>query len=360
MIRYFKLLLIILISVNAEISFSQEIVDPAQDEFLALEKSNSSEDDEFLSLDESNTLTDEEFGDFEEFEQFEEQEDGHHCGAGCGSENKNSQLWWVLSILGITGIAGIMIRFRSTRNLRGVFLIASLVILGFYKGGCPCPIMSLHHTLMGAIGLGFNWVGMIWFLGLIPVTYFFGKVWCGWVCHLGALQEFINLPGKINILRSEKAQKIMRYIRIVLLVLLIAQIVITKTNLFKSVDPFKVAFNLRSAHLSGWILLGLLLISSVFIYRPFCKSICPIGLILGWVSKIPGASIISPKISCVSCSNCNTSCKINAITRDKKVSILDNQECIACGDCISSCRKDSLGFVKNSKHNPSKVVCGKK
>jgi polyferredoxin len=279
--------------------------------------------------------------------------------SGCSEKKDNSQLWWILSALAATIVAGFLVKFRGTRNLRGFFLLVSLVAFGFYAGGCPCPIMSFQHVLFSIIGIKTEWVKMLWFLGLIPVTYIFGKVWCGWICHLGALQEFLFIPGKIKILQTERAQKIMRIIRMVLLVALIIQILITRTNLFKTIDPFKVAFNLQASNTIGWVLLVLLLLSSVVIFRPFCKTVCPIGLILGWISKIPGASILSPQKECVGCKVCDNSCKINAITNDGKISKLDNQECIACGNCASDCKKGSMLFVRNSRKYPSKAVCQK-
>ncbi len=329
-------------------SYSQE------DEFEAWGEEQQQEEsfDEFAPLDEN---------DIADASTFSEADSCDGSCNGCGSgKSSNSKFWWVLSILAFTVLAGIMVRFKTTRNLRGVFLMISLVILGFYRGGCPCPIMSLQHTLFSLFGIDVNWVGMLWFLGLIPVTYLFGKVWCGWVCHLGALQEFLYLPGKFEMLQTEKAQRIMRFIRAGLLVALVLQVLITKTNFFKTIDPFKVAFNLRSANMTGWLLLGLLIISSVFMYRPFCKTVCPIGLILGWISKIPGASVLAPqKSTCVACKTCDVSCKINAITRDGKYSVLDNQECIACGNCVRDCKKGAMSFYRNSKKHGAKSICKK-
>lgn len=344
---YFLFAICLMLASSASSLYAQE------DEFLPMEsfeeQSNDNTDDEFSAFD-----ADEEFS---EIETSKAEDCGDSC-AGCGKgKDDKSRLYWVLGILALTILSGIFVRYKSTRNYRGLFLLASLLILGFYRGACPCPIMSLHHTVFAIFGVNVNWIGMIWLLGLLPITYLFGKVWCGWICHLGALQEFIFLPGKIKILQSKKAQDIMRYIRIILLVALVVQIAITHTNIFKTIDPFKVAFNLRATNATGWILLGLLLLSSVFIFRPFCKTVCPIGLILGWVSKIPGAAILAPTKSCVSCKSCSNSCDIKAITRQNNISQIDNQECIACGKCATDCRKEAMSFVRNSKQYDSKTIC---
>jgi ferredoxin len=346
------------LSDDASKEFAQKATD---DEFEVFEQPAT--DDEFETFTQGGTVDEFEAfdsaGNEDEFAAFDggsESKDHTSCG-DCGEKKKDSQLWWVIAALGATVAAGIMVRFKSTRNLRGFSLLASMLILGFYVGGCPCPIMSLQHVIFAGIGIETKWTGMIWFIGLIPVSYVFGKVWCGWICHLGAVQEFLYLPGKIKILQSEKAQLIMRWIRIVLLIALVIQILITNTNLFKTIDPFKVAFNLRSPNLIGWILLGLILLSSLFMFRPFCKSACPIGLILGWVGKLPGSSILAPSNKCSGCKICDRSCKINAITCGGKESRLDNQECIACGDCIGDCKTGSMLFVRNTKNHASISIC---
>lgn len=317
--------------------------------------------DDFAPFDDSNdnieaVSSGDEFGSFNEFETFEEGE-AHGKGASCGNDkvtckkNKTKNLYWVLGVLAFTVFAGFFVRYKSTRNLRGLFLIAAVLFLGFYRGACPCPISSFHNLILAGLGVDVTWQSLVWFLALIPITYLFGRVYCGWICHLGALQEFIFLPAKIKILQTEKAQKVMRAIRIVFLLALIVQLIITKTNIFKHYDPFKVAFNLIGTNTLSWILLALLLVSSVFIYRPFCKTVCPIGLILGWISKIPGASVVGTNGNCTGCTTCNSNCKINAITKTEKFSKLDNQECIGCGECVSNCKKDALGFFRNNKNN---------
>ncbi|MEA3496952.1 MAG: 4Fe-4S binding protein, partial [Bacteroidota bacterium] len=191
--------------------------------------------------------------------------------------------------------------------------------------------------------------------GLIPITYIFGKVFCGWICHLGALQEILNI-GKIKIFQSEKAQKVMRIIRIVILIVMLAQLTFTHVILWNKIGPFKVAYNLFSANLTGYILLGILILSSIFIHRPFCKTICPVGLTLGWITKIPGASILGINNSCAGCKTCSTSCDMNAITRDNKISKLDNQECIMCGECMDDCKIKSISTKRKGEKHHDKII----
>ncbi|MCK4538792.1 MAG: 4Fe-4S binding protein, partial [Candidatus Krumholzibacteria bacterium] len=175
-------------------------------------------------------------------------------------------LKWALIAIAASIAAGFCLRSKRTRSMRIVFLLASLIVLGFYNGACPCPILSVMQTVRMAVGEAVNWKNLVYFVGLIPVTYIFGKVWCGWVCHMGALQEFIFLPSRFNLFRSARAQKVMRITRYILLVALIVWVAITKSPKWCVYDPFRTAFRLSSITPVGWYLLGLLLISSLFIY----------------------------------------------------------------------------------------------
>lgn len=242
-----------------------------------------------------------------------------------------------------------LIKYENFRKTRGLFLIVSVGYLGFYKGACPCMILSFQNTILAILGQPIEWISMVWFLGLIPLTYFFGKVWCGWLCHLGGLQDFLYQSPKLNVLKTNKSQSILRYFRIGLLVVLVIQLIITKTNLYIHYDPFKVAFNLFSANKTGSVLLILLLATSVLIYRPFCRAVCPVGLILGWISLIPGSRRLAKNDTCVDCNSCAKPCRTKAMIYEHKKSILNVQDCVLCGDCLGHCKKNSLYIVNFKK-----------
>jgi len=260
-----------------------------------------------------------------------------------------SLLYQLAVLFSLLILISFLIKYESFRRTRGLFLMVTVVYLGFFKGACPCMILSFQNTILALLGSPVGWITLVWFLGLLPLTYFFGKVWCGWLCHLGGLQDFLFQSPKLELLKSQKAQKILRYSRIGLLLVLIIQLIITRSNLYIHYDPFKVAFNLFSANTTGYVLLVLLLISSVLIYRPFCRAVCPVGLILGWISMIPGARQLSKKDTCIDCSSCSKSCRSKAMIYEEKKSKLNVQDCILCGECMGSCKKNSLYIVNLKK-----------
>ncbi len=331
-------LLILFISISA---YAQE------DEFAEF-----SENTEFVDDEDEFSSGDEFSGGENEFSEFSDSD---------VMETKSSTNWnrfnWAVSILFVTLLAGIFVRYEKTRKLRPLFLLGVVVILGFYRGG-PGIISSFQNTFLFFIGATGKWTAIVLFLGVLVLTYFQGKVFCGWVCYLGAIQEFLYI-GKAKIFQSAKAQKIMRIIRYVILGILLLQLTITQGIEWSKIGPFKVIFNLYSPNITGYVLLVILLISSLFIHRPFCKIACPAGLIFGWVTKIPGAAVLGITDSCAGCKTCSTACEINAITRDGKTSKLDNQECIMCGECMSDCKIKSIKpFNKGEKHHGKIVLKG--
>lgn len=243
----------------------------------------------------------------------------------------------------ILGLIGYLIKYNWFRKTRAFFLIGSLIYLGFVRGACPCMISSFQNSVLMIFGVPVAWESLLWFLALIPATYFFGKVWCGWLCHLGAFQEFIHRVSGVNFLSGRKTQKTLKIIQISVIVLWILQLLVTRTNIFCEYDPFKVAFNLLSPSWVGWALLAVLIVSSLLMHRPFCRTICPVGLILGWVSRIPGAKKLNKDTTCINCKMCSAECATKAMIYENKITTLNNEDCIMCGECMSSCKtKDAL------------------
>jgi NAD-dependent dihydropyrimidine dehydrogenase PreA subunit len=261
-------------------------------------------------------------------------------------DTRQQLLYQTLVLLLLTAVIGLTIKYRLVRRMRGIIMLASVVYLGFVSGGCPCMIMSFQDTVLFVLGGSASMVAMLWFIGLIPVTYFFGKAWCGWLCHLGGLQDFLFRVSGKKVLTSINAQKTVKWVQVSVFVVLIVQLVITRTNIWVRYDPFKAAFNLIAGNNITYALLAILLVSCVFIYRPFCRMACPVGLVLGWVTKIPGARKLQLAPSCTSCGACAKACHQSALAINNKNVTIRWDDCILCGECMDSCKKDSL-IIKN-------------
>ena len=205
---------------------------------------------------------------------------------------------------------GRRLKDRLKRNsahhiVRGV----SLMILGFGVQGCFCPLGTFQYafTAEGLEFLGLS--GILIFLLPLVFSAFFGRVFCGWVCPFGALQEFlyrIHVPGRFSL--SGRVHSKLRHLSKLILFALITVILLNRFDVislqwsvpFCSIDPFHTIFTL---FLSGSLIVaGITIILAIFVRRFFCKYLCFYGAALSFLARltlwnrIEGIRAVEPEI----------------------------------------------------------------
>ncbi|PKP27412.1 MAG: hypothetical protein CVU02_03515, partial [Bacteroidetes bacterium HGW-Bacteroidetes-19] len=189
-------------------------------------------------------------------------------------------------------IISIFYQTKWIHYFRYPILLASLIYFGFILGGCPCILVMFNDTLLLVSGNLSLLVYPVILLIIILLTILFGKIWCGWLCHLGALQEFLFRNPRMQLLRSKKAQKVLHITQRAIFLALGIWILIAQINIVCTYDPFIKIFTLSASGWLAYILVGVLILSSLLIYRPFCRAICPVGMLLNLTSKLPFANKI--------------------------------------------------------------------
>jgi ferredoxin len=246
-------------------------------------------------------------------------------------------LLWVLFIgLGLTAFLLKLSRVRRT------LLLLSLIVLGFYLGGCPEPVGMVFTLFSGKNAPG----AIVLFLLIIPalIALVWGRVFCGWVCPLGAVQELLHiskLKAKLPV-RADRALKWLKYPTLLLFAYLSWK---TGQNIFCAVDPFKALFNFNGtviATVALMIILGL----SLIVKRPFCRYVCPYGAILALVARLSWRKSKLDRGKCAGCASCAKEiCPMNAISvvnPDSKTPVIDNSECIRCRECHEVCKRGAI------------------
>jgi len=169
----------------------------------------------------------------------------------------------------------------------------------------------------------------------------FGPVFCGWVCPLGTIQEWVGKLGKklfkkrYNHFIPYSLDRYLRYSRYALLAWVIYMTAMTGKLIFSDIDPYFALFNFWSGEVAigGLIILGLTLLLSIFVERPWCKYACPYGAVLGITNIFQIFSITRVESECRSCGICTRDCPMN-IPVDEVLVVRDHQ-CISCLECTS-------------------------
>lgn len=180
----------------------------------------------------------------------------------------------------------------------------------------------------------------------------FGPVFCGWVCPLGTIQEWVGKLGrkifkqKYNHFIPAKADFYIRYFRYGFLIWVVFVIARSGQLLFENVDPYNALFSFWTKEVAApsLIILGITLAASLLIERPWCKYACPYGALLGIFNKVRIFKIRRDPNLCISCGKCDRSCPMNIeISNREKIT---NLQCISCYNCTSEFNCPVKGTVQ--------------
>lgn len=169
----------------------------------------------------------------------------------------------------------------------------------------------------------------------------FGPVFCGWVCPLGTVQEFVSRIGrrifgkKHNRFIPGAADRYLRYLRYLVLAWVAYTTAVSGILIFADYDPYYALFNFWTGEVafSAFVILVLVLLASLFVERPFCKYACPYGAVLGLFNLFRLFGIKRNPSTCIHCKACDRACPMN-IQVSTAGTVRDHQ-CISCLECSS-------------------------
>ena len=239
------------------------------------------------------------------------------------------------------------------RWFRPLYLLFTLVFIGWYAQGqlSIVNITGVLQALVAGRSLEFflydPMTVLLW--GYIAVTFFvWGRgTFCGWLCPFGALQEligkllaFLKLPqAKVSAVLDARLKWI-KYI-VLAVILLVALLSVPLTGSVVEIEPFKTSITLlfdRSWPFVLWAVALLLL--SLFVYKGYCRYICPLGAGLAIFGKLRLFKWLPRRDECGQpCQLCKHRCEYQSIEQDGKV---DYDECFQCLDCVVIHDSDEL------------------
>lgn len=221
---------------------------------------------------------------------------------------------------------------------------------------CPlalysCPVGTIQHFIV--IGRFPFYVLSI--IAIIGIT--FGRISCGLLCPFGYLQDLLYKLGRVRI-EIPKNLLYLKYVVLIGLVFLltfyfalpafckICPVAVLEAGFplaYLDENVWGKLFNQETGMFMGWmflvkaILLTIILVAAVSIKRPFCRTLCPLGALLGIFNRWSVISISVDPEKCTKCGRCPRMCPVDInISNDP-----DSPECIRCMKC-ASCEAISL------------------
>ena len=188
---------------------------------------------------------------------------------------------------------------------------------------------------------------------MIALAWLLGPTWCGWVCHLGALQELLFRFNLKPTACSKRTIRVLLWVRRGAVLAFALSLVFAGVAWWERVDPFQTIFNLKTASVAAIITALVLATISLFVYRPFCRTLCPIGMVSGLMGRLPWAIGPVKQAECRECPQCRASCRMGAIDPSGTV---NRELCIACGDCLDGCPFNGIAW-KRQQMNKKRVTC---
>lgn len=255
-------------------------------------------------------------------------------------------------------------------------------------------LLFLDYT--GSIHAWFGWMAKIQFLpallalnvgivlGLVVLTLLMGRIYCSVICPLGVFQDVVSwLSGKTKKNRFSYS-KPLNWLRYAMLGLFIVTLVAGLGSIPALMAPYSAygrmvsqllspvylwgnnllahwaeqadsyAFYSTEIWIKGGFTLGVAVVTFVALVvlawkhgRTYCNTICPVGTVLGFLSRFSWLKPVIDTNKCNSCGLCARNCKASCI--DSKNHAIDYSRCVVCLDCVDKCKKGAIKYVPRKK-----------
>lgn len=238
--------------------------------------------------------------------------------------------------------------------------VKNICVPGFNCYSCPgavaaCPLGALQNALASS-GNRAPWyvLGILMLFGLT-----LGRTICGWLCPIGLIQElFYKIP--VPKLKKNRVTHVLSYLKYVILVVFVIAVPIAYSAqnfpvpaFCKYICPagtFEGAMGLLANPVNAakfsmlnilftrkFIVMVIIFAACIFIYRAFCRFLCPLGAIYGLFSRLSVLGVKVEASKCTHCQKCVAHCKMD-------INRVGDHECIHCASCVAVCPTNAISF----------------
>jgi polyferredoxin len=208
-------------------------------------------------------------------------------------------------------------------------------------------LMNLKYWLLSGEIPRVHPAAMFLLLTFLAISFLFRKAFCSWLCPIGTISEYLWRAGKKLFRRSfylprwlDLPLRGLKYFLLGFFVWAISTMSAEGIRDFMH-SPYGLIADVKMLNFfrhigeTGLIVLGALVVASVFVPNFWCRFMCPYGALLGLTSWLSPARIRRSQETCIDCAKCTKACPAT-LPVDKLVQIR-SVECTGCLECVAVC-----------------------
>ena len=216
------------------------------------------------------------------------------------------------------------------------------------EGWLPiASLMNLKVLLLTGRMPDLHPAGMFLLLAFLAISWIFRKSFCGWLCPIGTVSEYLWRLGRQTFGRNFRLPRrldlVLRSLKYVLLGLFLYAVCSMPVEGIRAflggpygmVDDVKMLNFFRYLGITGGVVMALLVLASVFVQNFWCRYLCPYGALMGLASLASPLRIRREESACIDCAKCAKACP-SMLPVDRLVTIR-SAECTGCLQCVAAC-----------------------
>jgi ferredoxin-type protein NapF len=216
-----------------------------------------------------------------------------------------------------------------------VLILSILGVLGIFY---PVKIFDIQFApLLQRVFIDFSVVAAILLTIVVLTTLIFGRIYCSVLCPFGIFQDLIGL------IRGETGEYRPNFpFKYFIAAITFGAVIGGSTLIIRYLEPYTYFGSALTLSVIGLIALIAVGVLALFKKRLFCTDICPVGAVLGLISKISLFKMHINSKECLSCGMCERNCPSGCINLSEDN--IDNVTCVKCFKCMSQCPKEAISY----------------